>query len=286
VTPNQALLTHQRNKFHAALNETVHFRDKVGVMTNADKDNVLSKKLAHAIAQQLGKIKTAAKPQGQTLGKRFEKAVRDFVKATFTEFDHVRPGPWQLVETAPEDAFYRTEQYSHLKDLAELIKQYQKIQASIGNSYVITHDILVLRQPWTDIEINKAKKLVDEASALGSSLRKDFGAQESMHASVSCKWTLRSDRAQNARTEALNLIRNRKGQTPHIVVVTAEPMPSRLASLALGTGDIDCVYHFALPELKAAVEQHGNEDSTQFLSTMIVGKRLKDISDLPLDLAI
>ena len=31
--------------------------------------------------------------------------------------------------------------------------------------------------------------------------------------------------------------------------MTAEPAPSRLAAIALGTGDIDCVYHFALPEL-------------------------------------
>ena len=43
--------------------------------------------------------------------------------------------------------------------------------------------------------------------------------------------------------------RNRKGNLPHIVVVTGEPMPARIASLALGTGDIDCVYHFALYEL-------------------------------------
>src|ERR1035438_2137764 len=67
-----------------------------------------------------------------------------------------------------------------------------------------------------------------------------------LHASISCKWTIRSDRVQNARSEALNLIRNRKGRLPHVVVVTGEPLPSRLSAIALGTGDIDCVYHFAL----------------------------------------
>lgn len=75
-------------------------------------------------------------------------------------------------------------------------------------------------------------------------IRKVNGGKPLLHASVSAKFTMRSDRAQNSRTEALNLIRNRKGHLPHIVVVTAEPMPNRLASLALGTGDIDCVYHF------------------------------------------
>ena len=72
-----------------------------------------------------------------------------------------------------------------------------------------------------------------------------------------------------------------------IVVVTAEPLPSRLASLALGTGDIDCVYHFALRELQEAVAAlRMEEEAKQMLRDLVDGLRLKDISDLPLDLAI
>jgi hypothetical protein len=82
------------------------------------------------------------------------------------------------------------------------------------------------------------------------------------------------------------LIRNRKGRLPHVVVVTGEPMPSRLASLALGTGDIDCVYHFALPELIQALSVLGLSDHKEQLDTMVDGKRLRDIADLPLDLAV
>ena len=82
------------------------------------------------------------------------------------------------------------------------------------------------------------------------------------------------------------MIRNRKGHLPHIVVVTGEPMPSRIASLALGTGDIDCVYHFALYELQKAIEAAGAEDALEMLHILVDGKRLKDISDLPMDLAI
>jgi hypothetical protein len=107
-----------------------------------------------------------------------------------------------------------------------------------------------------------------------------------LHASISCKWTIRSDRSQNARTEGLNLIRNRKGHTPHIVIVTGEPYPNRIASLALGTGDIDCVYHFALKELIAAADELNNDSVLDILDTMIRGKRLRDISDLPFDLVI
>lgn len=66
----------------------------------------------------------------------------------------------------------------------------------------------------------------------------------------------------------------------------------RIASLALGTGDLDCVYHFALPELKSAIHDllvggnSGVEDQLSMLGTLIEGRRLRDISDLPFDLLI
>jgi hypothetical protein len=71
-----------------------------------------------------------------------------------------------------------------------------------------------------------------------------------------------------------------------VAVVTAEPSPNRIASIALGTGDIDCVYHFALPELTETINELNYEDAAELLQTMIDGKRLRDISDLPLDLVI
>ena len=39
----------------------------------------------------------------------------------------------------------------------------------------------------------------------------------------------------------------------HITPVTAEPMPTRLASLARGTAEVDALYHVALDELSAGV---------------------------------
>jgi hypothetical protein len=145
---------------------------------------------------------------------------------------------------------------------------------------------LVLRNPESDAIINRDSELVDSEAGRYAIIRTANQEQPIVHAIVSCKWTLRSDRAQNARSEALNVIRNRKGRTPHIAVVTGEPSPSRLASLALGTGDIDTVYHFALPELIKAVGASDNDEAVSMLNTLVTGKRLRDISDLPLDLAI
>ena len=64
------------------------------------------------------------------------------------------------------------------------------------------------------------------------------------------------------------------------------PEPSRLASIALGTGDIDCVYHFALHELQATLKAQERHEAEDLLAIMVNGKRLRDISDLPLDLAV
>ncbi len=158
--------------------------------------------------------------------------------------------------------------------------------AALGHDYSISPDIVILRQPMDDERINSGSLIVGEQVAEMASLRKKCNPLPILHASVSCKFTLRSDRSQNARTEALNLIRNRKGKLPHVVVVTAECLPSRLASLALGTGDFDCLYHFALPELKKAVINSSHDDSEEMLMTLCDGKRIKDISDLPLDLAV
>lgn len=158
--------------------------------------------------------------------------------------------------------------------------------AWMGSDYTITPDVVVVRGTESDDAINSSARLVDDSVTTLASLRQRNGGLPLLHASISCKWTIRSDRAQNARSEALNLVRNRKGRLPHVVVVTAEPTPSRLASIALGTGYIDCVYHFALYELQATMEALGMDDAADLLAVMVNGKRLKDISDLPLDLAV
>ena len=111
-------------------------------------------------------------------------------------------------------------------------------------------------------------------------------ALETFHLNKITTQSKRSDRAQNARSAALNVIRNRKGHTPHIVVITAEPLPSQLASLAIGTGDIDCVYRAFLEELLKSGTKFGSDDSAELLEMMSQGQRLRDISDLPVDLVI
>ena len=47
-----------------------------------------------------------------------------------------------------------------------------------------------------------------------------------------------------------------------------------------------CVYHMALYELGESVEEIGDETLSEMFNLLVDGKRLRDISDLPFDLAI
>lgn len=291
----EALITSARRDFHRSLFERgILTKSDAGVLSNADRSSTLSKTIAASIARQLvdegGYIFNAIeKLSGQTLGKEFEKTVMRFVESTFPSLQNLRPGYWTVIQLGNNARLKTSDfaQYEHLAYLNELTKANHELKASLGNDYVVAPDVVVYRDLCRDDEINASREIVDGDYATRADLRwMDDGRKPILHASISAKFTMRSDRAQNSRTEALNLIRNRKGRLPHIVVVTAEPMPNRIASLALGTGDIDCVYHFALNELVVAVEESGSEMAIETLDTLIVGKRLKDISDLPLDLTV
>lgn len=290
------LIARARRAYHVQLS-TVLTLSEAGVPSNSDGRKQPSLRFAQGIAERLGTAGSGPKLSGQTLGARFEQATADFLEATFPRLGSIRPGDWTVRRIGDkshpgfttkkqkiEGSIY--EQYEHLDDLESIVKERRELQAALGNAYAIAPDVVITRRPVSDKAINRDEYIVGESFANYAAIRDSVQTRSLLHAVISCKWTLRSDRAQNARSEALNLIRNRKGRTPHIAVVTAEPLPRRLASLALGTGDIDCVYHFALPELLETLESDPDSDAREMLRIMIRGKRLKDISDLPLDLAV
>ncbi len=187
---------------------------------------------------------------GQTAGKLLEDAIHDHLRS-------VLPSTWNglRVTTSRKTVVSDFEQYTHLAALKKLIDDDETgtLRASIGTDYQVRPDVTV---------------------------GLDSGKTFFLHAAVPCKWTLRSDRAQNIRHEAVILIRHRRGRLPHITPVTAEPMPSRLASLARGTAEVDALYHVALEELTAGVRASGVREQNQVLDELVSHRRLRDLSDL------
>lgn len=277
----EAWLTQARREFHATLLDSILTRSTSGIPSNADKASKPSREIANSILDQLGPATTAPKLPGQTAGADFEGVCASFVRVCFQHMHHLRPGTFTVNKGSGIAMF---DQYAHLDDLEAIAKTNREIATAIGSDYLVKPDIVVARAPEDDAMINAQGPLVDSETARLTSLRAANQDLDILHASISCKWTLRSDRAQNARSEGLNLVRNRKGRLPHIAVTTGEPLPGRVASLALGTGDIDCVYHFALYELRNALVDQDRDETLEVLDTMVEGKRLRDISDLPLDL--
>ena len=283
-----ALIAEARKKYHESLLDNgVLTIDKNGVASNADSSSKLSIAIAKGIADRL-MAETHEKSVGQTSGAKFEQINMEFLEDTFPKLQNLRPGEWKIIKLGNRNSIKTSSfaQYDHLEYLSRLMDYDAKLQTIMGNDYIVAPDVVIYRELVSDAEINKNEIVVDDKTCKQADIRESNGGKPILHASISAKWTMRSDRAQNSRTEALGLIRNRKGKLPHIVVVTGEPLPSRLASLAMGTGDIDCMYHFALYELLEAVKETGAEDAIEMLNSLVEGKRLKDISDLPLDLCV
>ena len=212
-----------------------------------------------------------------------------FLNEAFSRAEGGSGDAWQAVGYCRNGLARIEEKYAYVRDIQKVLAKHPAIREELGGT-VITPDIAVVKEielgwegesrPTSDgKEIQGTGTAVAEQTGL-------LGRPLALRAAVSCRWTIRSDRAQNTRTEALNLIRNRKGNTPHIVAVTFEPLPGRLSSLALGTGDLDCMYHVALAELEEAIRETGSEDHIEQIETLVKGRRLRDISDLPVDLAI
>ncbi len=285
--PNAGIISRERKRFHSSVIDLLSAGNS-GIPGNADSSNALSIAVSKKIAEQLKAGTGGGKLAGQTSGSKFEEYCCNFINATFPSLTHLRPGSWQVLHVGgrKRNEIARFAQYEHLSMLDTMVQSNPELAAALGSDYTISPDVVVTRSPEPDSLINASERIVDELTGTRADVRLVAGSKPILHASVSCKWTIRSDRAQNSRSEAFNLIRNRKGHTPHIMVITGEPLPSRIASIALGTGDIDCTYHFALYELQTAIDSTGNSEAIDLLSTMVEGKRLKDISDLPLDLAI
>ena len=284
-----AILEKIRNNYHKTICKEI-LSDVKGYPNNADVSSKSSIKLAQGIIKQLNYTLCQKPPAGQTIGAKFSEITSIYLENAFKYINHLRQGEWIFSVSQARVGIAAFDQYQHLLILKDLMDKNHELASSIGTDYLIIPDIIIARKPVKDNEINKHKELINNNTNIANltPLRISNCNEpcQILHASISCKWTIRSDRTQNTRTEALNLIRNRKGNTPHIVAVTAEPLPTRIAAIAMGTGDIDCVYHMALNELIDTAKNGSVDDQYEMLLTLVNGRRLRDISDLVFDLAI
>lgn len=111
-----------------------------------------------------------------------------------------------------------------------------------------------------DHEADNLRLLLDQLgdeSLLGLDVtvsRPSSRATSVLEVALSLKWSLRTDRAQDCRSQGAKLAALRRGRMPHFGVVTMEPRPYYLNLVAGGSGDVDCAYVLDLPSLAQAVD--------------------------------
>ncbi len=147
-------------------------------------------------------------------------------------------------------------------------------------------------EPYTEAEVIESEKGW-RASARGwttaivFSTREDvavgLGADELdifLHAAITCLWMIEPEDVPAIKHQGALLNRLRHGRQPHIVVVTAEMLPDRLAALGYGTGQIDGICHVALQELETAVRSLGQRKQLSLLHELVNQSRVSDVGRL------
>ena len=124
---------------------------------------------------------------------------------SFLLLQHIRPGKWIFSASQASIGIAAFDQYEHLAALDRVLKAHKELAAALGGDYIITPDIVIGREPLSDSEINQTKAVLakGEISTLTTLRKENYkNPKPILHASISCKWTIRSDRSQNTRTEA------------------------------------------------------------------------------------
>lgn len=234
------------------------------VPNTADGKNAASVALSAAILDELGVRRgVASGVVNPKSGRPLELAVSATLQDDLPRLDPSRK--WLIDNVShPITDFV---QYDHLKKVHQLVRKNAELRTTLGTDYIIKPDVVVGLPPRHD----------DESPFL--------------HAAISCKWTIRSDRVQNIRHENNQMIRHRRERLPHLMTVTAEPLPSRLAAIARGTGEVDAVYHIAFEALDrsvtnlAAAKQLSYDQVDAWLEVTSLG-RVRPYPDLAETLAL
>lgn len=198
----------------------------------ADVDSTESIRIAAGVLDALAVDRGTPSKVPKDPGGPLEQAVCDHLGRALADRHPDRE--WQVSRGT---VITRFDQYAHLSEVHALVRANPELRITIGMDYLIKPDVTI------------GLGSIPTASGLPP-----------LHAAISCKWTIRSDRVQNIRHECLQMIRHRRGRQPHLVTVTAEPLPSRLASIARGTGEVDAVYHVAYDALAASVAANANPE--------------------------
>lgn len=118
----------------------------------ADGSSGASSRIAWGIVERLGCTGKGQAITGQTAGRLFEQATRDYIEKAFGLLCHLRPGKWLYSTQSPISEF---DQYEHLSGLASIVARKRELASALGTDYIIAPDIVVCREPVSDDTVNQ-----------------------------------------------------------------------------------------------------------------------------------
>ena len=185
---DDVLILDARKKFHRSLIESGMWGvDSIGVPSNADVgDRAKAREgkfnVSTLIAQKMAAIAgvpqtTGAKKMGTSAGVKFEDLIAEFIRDTFPNLQHIRPGFWTVLSLGNQSQTKASSfaQYEHLEYLMELVKTNSRLMTVLGNDYVVAPDIVVYRGLYEDGEINVDQQYINDDVCKMAALRKKNG---------------------------------------------------------------------------------------------------------------
>lgn len=268
-----------------------------GKPNTSDASEKLSVEIGEALFDVLGVSHVRTNDKDEPTGSQLAKAVTADLLRRFA--------PGGSTEVGAERKLYEFEQYRHvgaIRDVRpgrskEFNAAWKRRTTHIRNRATgadVARVEAMIEAVERSVETSDAalRKLLDELgdeSMFGLDLtvaRQGLPARlPTLELGLSLKWSLRTDRAQDCRSQGAKMSALRRGRMPHFAVVTMEPRPYMLNLLGGGSGDVDCVYHLDVPALTEAVDAVYGKTSQrrrgrdQF-HRLVDQRRIRDYDDL------
>lgn len=274
------------------------YRAGTGKPNTSDASDAFSVELGRALFEAMG-VSPAAQAQHAT-GTALSRAVADDLARRLSEAG-------SDLNVLPEQALSAFEQFRHVALLASVSagpsRDEQKAwdallrfvrsrithpRRSLDRLEALINEYQAARRTATD----RRRQLVEDVGEENLLKLDVTGSRQlpdrptpNLELGLSLKWSLRTDRAQDCRSQGAKMAALRRGRMPHFAAITMEPRPYMLNILGGGSGEVDCVYHLDLPSLSTAIEatcaNHGSRRrAMDTFRRLVEQQRLRDYDEL------
>ena len=256
--------TEERREYHEGLQQKLWSVSR-GLASNSDPGNRTSMAIGHALAEVAGATKDLPRLDSRSAHIEFERHTARFTVAAFSRPAELAQVDWSIeVASSGDDP----DTHDYLRAIRDAAKADHRLARILVDDYTLAPSTFIARKPrWGSGAYPSLARPKDVKSSL-------------LEGMIACKWTIPRDIGE----KTVNLLRSSKRPSVHRAIVTGEPLPSRLAAIAFGTGS-QCIYHVALHELQTVLAQGHWLDALDTLEVLINQRRIGDISALPIHVA-